>query len=109
MNGEDDAEEQLVRALEKAPAVPIPDDFAARVMARIPHQPRRGYVLRGSFRKSRLGSLLLLMAMLVLVAGMLLAAPYTKDSSTWLILQGLLFAQLAALLLWVGLSGEWVL
>ena len=95
----------IMQALERPPEIAVPNDFAARVMARVPQQPRRRYVLRQALQtEARLGRKLAFVAMLILVAGMILLAPHTSASETWLLLQGVLFAQLVALLLWLGIS-----
>ena len=97
--------EQIVKALESAPDVAVPDGFAARLMARVPQRTERRYVLRQTLHaESHVGRRLAFGALPVLVAGMLLLAPHTAGSQTWLMLQGLLFAQLVALLLWMGIS-----
>ncbi len=97
--------EQIVKVLESAPDVTVPDDFAARLMVRVPRQTARRFVLLQSPQtESHVGRSLALAALLVLVAGMLLLAPHTAGSEVWLLLQGLLFVQLAALLLWMGIS-----
>ena len=100
----DEAMERLVRVLETAPAVVVSEDFAARVMARVPREPQRRYVLRRSLQPSRIGQSLAFGALLVLVIAMLLLAPRTASSGMWQSLQGLLFLQLLALLLWMGVS-----
>lgn len=96
--------DRIVQALEAAPSVTVPDDFAARVMARVPQQPQRRYVLRQALQtEAHFGRKLAVAALLILVVGMVLLAPHTAGSGTWLLLQGLLFAQLVALLLWMGI------
>jgi hypothetical protein len=101
----DNEMEQIVKALESAPDVAVPDDFAARLMARVPEQPHRRYVIPQTLQTdSHVGRTLTFAALLVLIAGMLLLAPHTVRSATWLMLQGVLFAQLVALLLWMGIS-----
>lgn len=97
--------DRLIQALEAAPSAPVPDDFSARVMTRLPQQPQRRYVLRQSLHtEAHVGRSLALAALLVLVVGMLVLAPHTASSGTWLLLQGLLFVQLVGLLLWMGIS-----
>jgi hypothetical protein len=106
MNTNDTEMEAIIKALESAPDVAVPDDFAARLMARVPQQQtQRRYVLMQTPQaESHVGRTLAFAALLVLVVGMLLLAPHTPGSETWLLLQGLLFAQLVALLLWMGIS-----
>ncbi len=96
--------DRIVQALETAPHVPMPDDFTARVMARVPRQRQRHYVLLQSLRETHVGRSLAFAALLTLVAGMCLLAPYTTGSEVWLLVQGVLFAQLTGLLLWMGIS-----
>ena len=106
----DDIEmDPIVHALEAAPHVEVPDDFAARLMARLPAQPltppRRRFVPEQPWHAQvRVGRTFTAVALVVLLAGMLLAAPRTTGSVEWLLLQSLLFAQFAALLLWLGWS-----
>ena len=106
LNGNSDIEmDRILQALETPPDVTVPDDFTARLMARVPHQPQRRFVLRQSLQtEGQFGRRLAFVALLVIVAGMLLMAPHTAGSETWLLLQGLLFVQLVALLLWMGIS-----
>lgn len=97
--------DRLIQALEAPPSVPVPDDFSARVMARVPLQRQRRYVLRQSLQKeAHVGRSLVFVALLVLVAAMLVLAPHTTGSETWMVLQGVLFIQLVALVLWIGIS-----
>ena len=102
---DDIAMDRMVQALEAAPDVPVPDDFAARLMARVPVQRQRRYVLRQPWKvQPRVGRTLAAAALVLLLAGMVIAAPRTTGSTEWLLLQSLLFAQFAALLLWLGWS-----
>ena len=97
--------DRIVQALETAPDVAMPDNFAARVIARVPRQPQRRFVLRQAMQtEARIGRRLALAALVLLVGSMLLLAPHTAGSEIWLLLQAVLFTQLVALLLWMGIS-----
>ena len=54
--------------------------------------------------EAHVGRRLAFVALLLLIAGMLVLARHTAGSETWMLLQELLFAQLVALLLWMGIS-----
>ena len=97
--------DRIVQALEAAPRVAVPDDFAVRLMARVPAQRQPRYVLRRPWMmQPRVGRTLAAAALVLLLAGMVIAAPRTTGSGEWLLLQSLLFAQFAALLLWLSWS-----
>lgn len=98
---------RLVRMLEAAPEITVPDDFASRVMQKIPQVPARRYVLRRPLpASSRYGRAAVVCALLILVAAMALLAPRSSGSPTWLLIQALLFVQLCGLLVWVGVGAR---
>jgi protein-S-isoprenylcysteine O-methyltransferase Ste14 len=101
MNETDPLLIQITEALETAPNIPVPSDFAARVMARVPRQKTHRMAVP-AIAKARYGQAALVLAMVLLVAAMLYLAPETRTSNTWLLLQGLLLAQLAFLAIWFG-------
>jgi hypothetical protein len=96
----DDLMKRITDALETHPEVTMPADFAARVMARVPAQTRR--ITLPAISRARYGRYALALAMLLILAAMLVFAPATRSSALWLTLQAMLFAQLAALVLWFG-------
>ncbi len=101
MNETDPMMEQMTTALETAPDVHVPEDFAARVMARIPEQKTRRMVVP-ALPPARYGQFASVLGMVLIVAAMLYLAPQTRSSLTWLLMQGLLLAQLVCLVLWFG-------
>lgn len=95
----------ITSALEAKPDVPVPDDFAARMMARLPEgQTHRLSVPVSVTSGSQFGRLAAYVSLVLLLAGMAVLAPRAQDSAVWLSLQGLLFLQFCALLLWAGMS-----
>jgi hypothetical protein len=93
--------EQITAALEATPNVHAPDDFAARVMARVPQQKTRRIVVP-ALAPARYGQYASVLGMVLLVVAMLYFAPQTRSSLTWQLLQGLLLTQLICLVLWFG-------
>ncbi len=96
--------QSIIEALETAPHVNVPDDFAARVMARLPQQSTRRLRMPALPARSHYGRTAAVTCMVILVVAMVVLAPHTMQSRTLGYMQALLFAQLAALLLWIGLN-----
>jgi hypothetical protein len=69
-----DADVKLARALEAVPKVAIADDFALRVMQRVPARPVRKRVLLPE--RSRVGRRVMIAAMVAMAALMLGLAPW---------------------------------
>lgn len=100
---QDEFNATLLRALETPPQIVAPQDFAARVMGRIPQtaKPRTRFantVLTATDygRKAIFGALGLLLVL------MLAITPATRTSSTWMIFQLVLLVQFSVLVLWLG-------
>ncbi len=92
-------EERIVLALEAAPGVEVPPDFAARVMARVPARP----LLRAG-RRTAYGRHAMLVCALVLCAVMLAVLPAaTRGSLEWIALEWIALTQLAGIVLWWSL------
>jgi hypothetical protein len=99
-------EERVTQALERAPAVAVPADFAARVMARLPERKVAGVPAgRGLFvRRTHYGRNAML-AVAVLLCCLLVAATVghgggiARQLAEWTAL-----AQLAGIALWCGLA-----
>jgi hypothetical protein len=88
---------RLIRALENAPTLQIPADFAARVTARIPS--RRPI----SVSPTRYGYYAMLISMVVLLAAMLILARHAVDHTTLgLTLNWILCAQFIAIGIWIS-------
>jgi hypothetical protein len=101
MNETDPLMTEITAALETAPDMHIPSDFAARVMARIP-QKKTHRIVVPALPPARYGQFASVLGMVLIVAAMLYLAPQTRSSLTWQLLQGLLLAQLVCLVLWFG-------
>ena len=94
-------ENSIVRALETTPVVHVPENFTARVMARVPQQNVRRAQLAGVVSvRPGLGRVLVWIGMALVLAAMLWIAPRSQASADWLWMQVLLFAELSGLLIW---------
>jgi hypothetical protein len=90
-------DQRLIHALESAPKVQAPADFAARVVSRLP--ARRSV----SLTRTHYGYYAMLVGMVILLATLLLLAPQTADRSMFeLTLQWLLCAQFIGLAVWLS-------
>jgi hypothetical protein len=96
-----DLMQRITTALETAPVVQVPADFAARVAARVPQAKRRRLVVP-SLRPARYGHFATLTAMLVLLAAVFVFAPHIRNSILCMVLEAVLFVELGALVLWFG-------
>ena len=102
---QDEFNASLLRALETPPQIVAPQDFAARVMARIPQEPKTRQrfanvvsTAPGYGRKAIFG------ALAVLVAIMFVVTPAAGTSRVWMTLELVLLAQLGIFVLWLGFS-----
>jgi len=96
----DALEERVTRALERAPEVTIPADFAVRVAGRLP--VRRAFTAR----PSRYGLLAMRISMVVLVLALVVVAMHSTGRGVFgIALEWVLCAELVALALWM--SGAW--
>jgi len=100
MNENDPFLKQMTNALETAPDVQVPGDFAARVMARVPQQKRR-HIVMPAIARARYGRFAMLAAMACILIAMVAFAP-EGSSSMGILIESALLAQLAALVLWFG-------
>jgi hypothetical protein len=97
-------EDRITRALEQAPAVVVPAEFAARVMARLPERKvarvPAGWIVRRTHygRNSMLGGAVLLCCLLVA------AAVASHGDAVWRVAEWTALAQLAGIALWCGLA-----
>lgn len=95
----------LLRALETPPQIVVPQDFAARVMARIPQEPKaRQRFTNAASTAPGYGRKAIFGALAVLVAIMFLVTPAAGTSRIWMTLELVLLAQLGIFVLWLGLS-----
>jgi hypothetical protein len=86
-------DQRIVRALETAPEIRIPADFAARVAAQLP--ARRRPV---SLTRTRYGQSATLIGLVVTLATLVLLA--TRGHAAFGLLESLLFTQFIALAVW---------
>jgi hypothetical protein len=98
-------EDRITRALEQAPAVVVPAEFAARVMARLAERkvrpvPEAGWLPRRTHygRNAMLGGAVLLCCLLVA------AAVASHGDAAWRLAEWTALAQLAGIALWCGLA-----
>src|SRR5690348_13293184 len=96
-------EDRITRALENAPHVTVPADFAARVMARVPARQaaRHGLLLRQRTHYGRnlmLGGAVLLCSLLVVVA------VGGQPTAAWRLAEWTILAQLGGIGLWYGMA-----
>ena len=93
----DALEERVTRALEQAPNVTIPADFAARVAAQVPVRPRV------AVRVPRYGLLAAQIGMGVLVFALVVVAMHSTGRGVFgIALEWVLCAELVALAVWLG-------
>lgn len=91
---------RIVRTLEQAPQVRIPEDFAARVAARVPANTARLRAAR--VQVGRVGFSVAAVCLIVLAIAMLAFAPRTTHSTFYLALQWTLAAQFCLIAAWLS-------
>jgi hypothetical protein len=97
-------EERIVRALEQAPAVTVPAEFAARVMAHVPERKVVRVPADGFFvRRTHYGRNAMLAGAVVLCC-LLVAAVASNGGTAWRVAEWTSLAQLAGIALWCGLA-----
>ena len=100
-------EDRMTRALEQAPAVAVPADFAARLMARLPERKAarvsagsEWFVRRTHYgRNAMLAGAVLLCCLLVVAA-----AASNRGGVAWEMAEWIALAQLGGIALWRGLA-----
>jgi len=95
---------RIVQALECAPEVRIPQDFAARVMASLPERAvrERQARLTTPIRVRRVGYTVAAVCLVVVAVAMLMLAPRTDQKTFYLALEWLLASQFCLLAVWLG-------
>ena len=98
-------EDRMTRALERAPAVAVPADFAARLMARLPERkaPRVPAGSEWFVRRTHYGRNAML-AGAVLLCCLLVVAASNRGSVVWEMAEWIALAQLGGIALWRGLA-----
>jgi hypothetical protein len=100
-------EDRITRVLEEAPAVTVPADFAARVMAQLPER-KVGRVPEWSglfIRRTHYGRNAMLAGAAVLCCLLVVAAIASNHGGVaWQATEWVVLAQLAGIALWCGLA-----
>jgi hypothetical protein len=91
-----DLDERLIRALETAPDLGIPADFAARVASRL---PARG---PASLTATHYGKNAMLLGIVATLAVLLVLALHTTGHASFGLLESLLLAEFIALTVWLS-------
>ncbi|HEX4580762.1 MAG TPA: hypothetical protein VH139_01815 [Acidobacteriaceae bacterium] len=98
-------EERITRALERAPAVVVPADFAARVMARLPERKARPAPEAGWLpRRTHYGRNAMLAGAVLLCCLLVAGAVASHGDAAWRVAEWTALAQLAGIALWCGLA-----
>ena len=99
-------EDRITRALEQAPAVTVPADFAARVMAQLP-EPKvaPGARRRGLFvRRTHYGRNAMLAGAALLCCLLLVVAAASNGGRAWWLTEWIALGQLGVITVWWGLA-----
>jgi hypothetical protein len=104
MQDEKALEAEIVRVLEQKPVVAAPVDFAARVRAALPPEPK---VKAGRFAGRSLGRMVGGVAAVALVVALCVLAPHARPSFESLAfdLEMVLLLELAGVAIWLGKAG----
>lgn len=98
-------DDRITRALEQAPAVAVPTDFVARVIAQLPEKKiaRIPEVSGLSVRQTHYGRNAMMLGAAVLCC-LLLAAAASNGGKAWQLTEWMALTQLAGIALWYGLA-----
>ena len=105
MNDETEFEAAITRALEQQPSVTVPMDFAARVKAALPAQPK---ARASRFAGRSVGQLAATIAAVGLVAGLCLLAPHARPSfdSVAFDMEMVVLVELCGVAAWLGTASS---
>jgi hypothetical protein len=105
MMDEKEFEAAVTRALEQPPEVAVPVDFAARVKAALPAQPK---ARARRFAGRSLGQTAATVAAVGLVVALCVLAPHVRPSfdSVAFDMEMVLLVELAAVVAWLGTAGS---
>jgi hypothetical protein len=104
MTGERHEEDRITRALEQAPAVAVPANFAARVMAELPERKVVQVSAGFSLRRTHYGRNAMLAGAALLCCLLVAAAVASNGDTAWRLAEWTALAQLAGIALWCGLA-----
>jgi hypothetical protein len=107
---------RVTQALERVPGVRISEDFAARVVARLPERQmapreslgslarlRQTSLRQTSLRRTRYGYGAIVASLLVLLVALAVVAPRTAGHGVfWVVMECVLCGQFVALAAWLG-------
>jgi hypothetical protein len=97
-------EDRMTRALEQAPAVTVPADFAARVMAQLPERKVARVPAGFEARRTHYGRNAMLIGAALLCCLLLVGAITSKGGVAWWLAEWTALAQLGGITLWCGLA-----
>ena len=98
-------DERITRVLEELPAVGVPKDFAARVMAQLPERKfARVPADAWNVRRTHYGRNAMLLFAALLCALLVAGAVMRGDGRAWQLAEALALLQLVAIVLWWGLG-----
>ncbi len=98
-------EDRTTRALEQAPAVAVPAEFTARVMARLPERKVARVPADGLFvRRTHYGRNAMLAGAGLLCCLLVAGVVASNGSAAWRLAEWTALAQLAGIALWCGLA-----
>jgi hypothetical protein len=105
LNDHDPLMTDITTVLEVPPQVAVPQDFSARLMARLPQQPHKRYrIPDGMPARAQYGRITTLASVGLLLMAMLLVGLLTQPSLARTLMQTTLFVQFCAVLLWMALG-----
>ncbi len=92
-------DQRLIRALETAPSITIPSEFADRIAARLPAHPPASIPV--SIPATHYGRTAMLIGIVLILSAMLALAAHTANHSTFqLAIEWILSAQFVVLTIW---------
>jgi hypothetical protein len=97
-------EDRITRALEQAPAVAVPADFAARVMAQLPERKVARVPAGLLVRRTHYGRNAMLAGAALLCCLLLVGPIVSKGDAVWRLAEWTALAQLGGIALWCGLA-----
>jgi hypothetical protein len=103
MTGDRHEEDRITRALEQAPAVAVPAEFMARVMARLPERKMARASAELFVRRTHYGRNAML-AGAALLCCLLMATAASNGDAGWRLAEWIALVQLAGIALWCGLA-----
>lgn len=101
---EHDIDRLLTSALEQAPTVAVPSDFALKVMTQIAQEQRRPALHGARALAPRYGRFAAYTALCVTAVSLLILSLCIRPTGSWYVSQLVLTAQLACMAIWIGVA-----